>query len=124
MKVCAYCREPLQGRSDKKYCSPYCKSAYHYQISKADEGSTFRKIDAQLKKNRRILKAYNKSGKATVRKQTLLDEGFEPRYFTHYWKNRQGAVYLFCYEYGFLEKKENGRAKYVLVVWQGYMLQQ
>jgi hypothetical protein len=51
----------------------------------------------------------------------LLDEGFDPKYFTNYWKNPKGDVYLFCYEYGFLARKENGRQKYVLVKWQGYM---
>jgi len=67
------------------------------------------------------LKLYNKAGKATLRKEVLLEEGFNPRYFTHYWKNQKGQVYLFCYEYGFLALKENKREKYVLVKWQDYM---
>jgi len=71
--------------------------------------------------NRRLLKAYNKAGKATVRKETLLSDGFNPKYFTHYWKNPKGNIYLFCYEYGFMEKKEERAVKYVLVKWQKYM---
>jgi hypothetical protein len=106
---------------DKKFCSPYCKSAYHYQQNKKKESSLYQSIDRQLKTNRRILKLYNKAGKATVRKEKLLSEGFNPRYFTHYWKNQNGDVYLFCYEYGFLERSENNKAKYILVTWQDYM---
>jgi len=28
---------------------------------------------------------------------------------------------LFCYEYGFMEKTEKGKSKFVLVTWQNYM---
>jgi hypothetical protein len=86
-----------------------------------NQDSLYRQIDKQLKTNRRILKEYNKAGKATVRKTVLLNVGFDPKYFTHYWKNKKGDVYLFCYEYGFLKKTENGKDKYVLVQWQDYM---
>jgi hypothetical protein len=51
----------------------------------------------------------------------LIKEGFNPKYFTNYWKNNRGEVYLFCYEYGFLEREELGKKKYVLVKWQDYM---
>ncbi|MBS2211071.1 hypothetical protein KEM09_06650 [Carboxylicivirga mesophila] len=78
-------------------------------------------IDNQLKTNRRLLKSYNKAGKATIRKAKLLAEGFNPRYFTHYWKAKNGNLYLFCYEYGFMELKDRGADKFILVKWQNYM---
>ncbi len=121
MKSCPECGKELIGRVDKKFCSSYCKSAYHYQQNRDNEKNLFKQIDDQLKLNRRILKEYNKGGKATVRKEILLKEKFDPKYFTHYWKNRKGDVYLFCYEYGFIERKENGRSKFVLIQWQDYM---
>lgn len=120
-KPCLYCGDPLTGRLDKLFCNPNCKSAYHYQKNQEKEASLYNKIDNQLKHNRRILKEYNKAGKATVRKQTLLDEGFNPKYFTHYWKNQKGDIYLFCFEFGYLELKEKGNSKYVLIHWQTYM---
>ncbi len=120
-RKCLECNEILEGRIDKKFCSEHCKSSYHYKRNVKKEDSLFIKIDKDLKNNRRILKEYNKGGKVTVRKEKLLEEGFNPKYFTHYWKNRKGDVYLFCYEFGFLERKENGKAKYVLVKWQEYM---
>lgn len=121
MKKCLNCGESFKGRSDKIFCTIYCKSSYHYQKDLEKDSNLFRKIDKQLKLNRRLLKSYNKAGKSVVRKQKLLDVGFNPKYFTHYWKNQKGDVYLFCYEFGFLEKKEQGKAKYVLVQWQDYM---
>jgi len=120
-RKCIRCGEPIKGRLDKKFCKESCKSAYHYEQSLERSDSLFKTIDKQLKTNRRILKEFNRAGKATVRKQVLLDEGFNPKYFTHYWKAKNGNVYLFCYEYGYMKKSENNKEKYVLVQWQDYM---
>ncbi|MEW7292891.1 hypothetical protein [Aquimarina sp. 2304DJ70-9] len=120
MSDCLYCNTEITGRSDKKYCSVHCKSAHQYQKRKQEEQQYY-KIDKQLKINRKILKAYNKSGLSTVRKEKLISEGFDPKYFTHYWKNKKGQVYLFCYEYGFLKLQDNQKEKYLLVQWQEYM---
>ncbi len=120
MKHCPVCEMEIRGRTDKKFCSLKCKSAYQYQKHKTEE-VLYHTIDKQLKTNRKLLKAYNKSGLSTIRKEKLLSEGFNPKYFTNYWKNQKGQVYLFCYEYGFLELKEKGKEKYILVTWQDYM---
>jgi hypothetical protein len=121
MRKCPNCKEEVKGRTDKVFCTPYCKSSYHYQKDIEKDNNLFRKIDKQLKLNRRLLKVYNKSGKAIVRKEELLKAGFNPKYFTNYWRNQKGDVYLFCYEFGFLEKKEGDKVKYVLIQWQEYM---
>ena len=68
MKMCLYCDEKLEGRTDKVFCNPSCKSAHHYKLSQDKEANLYNRIDNQLKLNRRILKNFNKSGKATVRK--------------------------------------------------------
>jgi hypothetical protein len=78
-------------------------------------------LDKQLKLNRKLLQHFNRAGKVVIRKEELLATGFNPKYFTHYWKNQKGQVYLFCYEYGFLETKEHNLLKYALVQWQDYM---
>ncbi len=118
---CLHCNTKIEGRTDKKFCSPYCRSAFHYQKNKEKEDTLFKTIDRQLKINRKILKNYNKAGLAKVSAEKILNEGFDPKYFTHYWKNKKAQVYLFCYEYGFLELKESNKKKYVLVTWQEYM---
>jgi hypothetical protein len=121
--ACLNCQEPLSGRKDKKFCSSYCKSNYHYEEYKAKEQTLFKKIDRQLKLNRKLLNTFNRAGKATIRASDLSSQGFDPNYFTHYWKNTKGDVYLFCYEFGFLKRTENAKVKYILVRWQNYMVQ-
>ncbi|MEQ3796441.1 hypothetical protein AAFP94_14730 [Flavobacteriaceae bacterium MJ-SS4] len=121
MKKCLNCGKVLEGRSDKIYCDVHCKSSYQYQQTKIKGASFYQKVDKQLKHNRKLLKNYNKAGKATIRASALHKEGFDPNFFTHYWKNLKGDVYLFVYEYGFLKRKENNIEKYVLILWQDYM---
>jgi len=118
---CLSCGKELIGRSDKVYCDLHCKSSYHYRKSLDEAPRFYNKVDNQLKLNRKILKNFNKSGKATVRAKVILDLGFNPKYFTHYWKNQRDDVYLFVYEFGFLKKKENNVEKYILIKWQEYM---
>lgn len=120
-KTCLACGKELKGRSDKRFCDLHCKSSYHYKRSLEEAPRFYNKVDNQLKTNRRILKQFNKAGKATVRASLIKDEGFDPNFFTHYWKNKKGDVYLFVYEYGFLKKQENNVDKYVLIKWQDYM---
>lgn len=118
---CLACYKVLQGRSDKRFCDSHCKSSYYYKKSKLEAPKFFNKVDNQLKLNRKILKYYNKAGKATIRAETILEQGFDTNFFTHYWKNNKGDVYLFVYEFGFLKKREGDREKFVLIKWQDYM---
>ena len=120
IKNCQWCGELLEGRSDKKYCDEHCRSASNRKKQYAKEYS-YRSIDQQLKVNRKILKFFNQAGKTVIRKENLLNKGFNPRFITHYWKSKKGQVYRFCYEYGFLEIKEQTKSKYVLIHWQKYM---
>lgn len=120
-KICLACGNELLGRSDKRFCDVHCKSSYHYRKSLDEAPRFYNQVDNQLKQNRRILKSFNKAGKATVRAATILDLGFNPNFFTHFWKNNKGDIYLFVYEYGFLKRKEGNNEKYVLIKWQRYM---
>jgi hypothetical protein len=121
LRQCLFCNKELKGCSDKKYCDSQCKSAYHYQKAQEQPERFFNKVDNQLKLNRKILKEYNKGGKVTVRATILKKEGFNPNFFTHYWKNQKGDIYLFVYEFGFLRKTEHNTDKFILVKWQNYM---
>jgi len=120
-KTCLSCKKTLEGRSDKKFCDNHCKSAYHYKISINGNGRFYNKVDNQLKLNRRLLKTYNKAGKTTIKASVLIEQGFNPNFFTHYWKSNTNAIYLFVYEYGFLKKTEHNTVKYILIQWQNYM---
>ena len=119
--TCAFCEKPLEGRSDKIYCDVHCKSSHQYQKTKEGKAGFYSQVDRQLKLNRKLLKSYNKAGKATIRESVLLAEGFSPNYFTHIWRNKKGDVYRFVYEFGFLKKEEAHATKFILVKWQDYM---
>ncbi|MFK8046565.1 MAG: hypothetical protein AB8B72_13795 [Crocinitomicaceae bacterium] len=119
------CDKLVKGRVDRVFCSSYCKSDFHANQRKKSGKTYFKlKVDSVLKKNRAILAKYNIKSKATVRKEVLIAEGFNPRVFTHYWKNAKGDTYLFCYDQGFKEVKDNYKDKYLLVLWQSGMEKQ
>ena len=119
-KKCPICSSVVKGRADKIFCSTKCKSIDQYEKRQETEAFYFY-VEKQLRINRKILKRFNKSGFTTIRKSKLVEDGFNPKFFTHYWKNKKDDVYLFVYEYGFLSKNENGKNKYVLVTWQDDM---
>lgn len=123
MKVCPVCGTAVKGRSDKIYCSVECRTVKQYE-RRLDNEQFYLEVDKQLKINRKILKRFNQSGYTTLRSEVLLKEGFNPRFFTHYWKNDKSQTYLFCYDYGFLKLQKDGKDKYLLVTWQPYMNQQ
>ena len=115
---CQECGEKLEGRAGQKFCSPYCKSSYHYKANKLKPESIYVKIDNALKQNRRILKHYNVTGQSQVRKSVLVKAGFNFRYDTHKWKAKNANEYSFCYEFGYRDLKDG---KYMLIMWQDFM---
>jgi hypothetical protein len=121
MRRCPQCDTAVEGRVNKVFCDSYCRTTFHFKKNRFKEESLFSRIDKQLKLNRRLLKLFNKGGKSTVSETKLFEAGFDPKYFTHYWKNDKNAVYLFCYDVGFLSLREQGKAKYLLIDWQDYM---
>ncbi len=120
MKKCPVCDNEIKGRAGKIFCSSKCKSIDQYEKRQVED-AFFIQVDKQLKVNRKVLKKYNRSGFSTLRKEQLEKEGFDSNFFTHYWRNNKGQVYLFCYDYGFLEVEQKGLKKYLLVEWQEYM---
>lgn len=99
---CLNCGEPFKGRSDRKFCSDYCRNAYNNKW-KSYSNAYVRKISYILKKNRKILSDLNPDGKSKVHKKQLLDLGFSFDYFTNIYQTKNGNTYYFVYEYGYLD---------------------
>jgi hypothetical protein len=100
---CRQCGHVLRGRIDKKFCNDYCRNAYNNAL-KSTQYATVRRVNAILLRNRRILSSLldeEETGKVTY--EELLLRGFQLRYHTHEYVNGRGAVYRFCYEFGWLE---------------------
>jgi len=99
---CLNCGEPFKGRSDRKFCSDYCRNAYNNKW-KSYSNSYIRKISYILKKNRKILSELNPEGKTKVHKKQLLDLGFSFDFFTNIYQTKNGNIYYFVFEYGYLD---------------------
>ncbi|MDP4262461.1 MAG: hypothetical protein Q8941_08015 [Bacteroidota bacterium] len=102
-KQCLTCGKTLKGRPDKKFCDSGCRNSYNNRLK--SEGTNFvRNVNNALLKNRRILERLLPTGEKTARanKEKLQELGFQFNYLTHFIKNNRGAVYCFCYEYGYL----------------------
>jgi len=83
IRACIYCQtEIIEGRSDKKYCNAHCRSAYQYTKTLENE-PVYQRVKKALQTNRKIMKKYNLAGFASTRADTLLAEGFNPRFSNH-----------------------------------------
>jgi hypothetical protein len=100
-KQCLDCGTTLKGRADKKFCDDQCRSNYNNRI-KADDSKEVKRINSILFKNRKILTALNLDGKTKVPRSKLEKSGFNFSYATHQYQTAKGAVYVFCYEHGYL----------------------
>ncbi len=110
-KYCLLCKEKLEGRRDKKFCSDYCRTEYHNRRNR-ELAEPVRRINAILKSNRRILAELNPVRKTVVSRQILKAKGFNFRYFTSIYNTKNGNRYYMCYEYGYREIRNQN---YILV---------
>ena len=118
-RKCLYCGKVLVGRSDKKYCDLGCKSAYANK-KKHEKEALVLKVNKQLRQNWKILKTINPQGKSTLRKEYLISQGYNFKYFTNVYRAKNGNTYYFCYDVGMMEVD---KTHVCIVNWQDYMAQ-
>ncbi len=116
-KRCRECNKKLIGRVDKKFCSDQCRTSFNNKLN-SDENNYVRNINNILRRNRRILKELNKTGKVKVSREKLSGKGFEFAYHTSSYRTKEGSHYYYCYEQGYLAVDEN---QYLLVVKKEYI---
>tara|TARA_R100000655_G_scaffold50812_2_gene88418 strand:+ start:449 stop:796 length:348 start_codon:yes stop_codon:yes gene_type:complete len=100
-KTCEECNEKIVGRTDKKFCSDYCRNAYHNRMNK-DASNLIRNTNNSLRKNYRILQELNPGDKTSVAKSKLLSKGFSFEFFTSIYTTKTGKQYFFVYDMGYL----------------------
>jgi hypothetical protein len=105
-KKCMECGAAFSGRADKKFCSDQCRSTHNNRLH-GDVNNYIRNINNVLRKNRRILDELNPGGKIKVAAARLKEMGFDFRYHTTTYKTRDGVVYYYCYEQGYLPIEKN-----------------
>jgi hypothetical protein len=101
-KHCLECGDEMSGRLDKKFCSDHCRANYNNRIN-SDCNNYMRRINRVLRRNRRILTDMNPSGKSTIQKRKLTENGFDFSYFTSTYTTKKGRIYFFCYEQGYVD---------------------
>lgn len=100
-RQCIECGETLIGRSDKKFCSDYCRNAYNNSLNKNTK-NFIRNINNRMRKNWRILEELNPERESKTTRSKLLDKGFDFNYFTSIYTTKAGKVYYFVYNQGYL----------------------
>lgn len=116
---CIACSKTLTGRIDKKFCGDQCRANFHNKHKRKAE-RVIAAVNRQIRKNRTILSRLCPDGKATVRKERLLDLGFSFQYFSSVYVERS-LTYYFSYEYGFApivqqSRTENQPVQKVLII--------
>ncbi len=101
VKTCLECDMKIVGRMDKKFCSDQCRNAFNNKLN-SDGNNYIRNVNNILRKNRRILMELNPTGKSKANRTRLMEKGFDFNYFTNTYTTKAGAIYYFCYEYGYL----------------------
>jgi predicted nucleic acid-binding Zn ribbon protein len=103
IKTCLACNKPIKGRSDKKFCDDSCRNNYNNEL-KSISNNQMRNVNNALGKNRRILEELLPEGKEIVKttKEKLLQKGFLFKYITNIYTTKEGKVYYYCYDYGYL----------------------
>lgn len=96
---CLACHRPLTGRVDKKFCDTQCRANYHNKKKRKNE-RVIAAVNRQIRKNRSILARLCPEGKATVRKEKLVDLGFSFQYFSSLYQEGK-LTYYFSYEFGY-----------------------
>lgn len=85
MKVstCPVCQNSFEGRKNKKYCSPFCKTSYNNEVFQK-KNEDLKKIIVEVKKNRMILKKILEIFQSTPLPGNLLSATkINMKYFTH-----------------------------------------
>ena len=100
-KKCLECGEKIVGRSDKKFCSDYCRNSYNNKIDK-DSKNLIRNINNRLKKNYKILSELNTLGKTKVTRRKLIEKGFDFQLFTSIYTTKTENTYFYVYDQGYL----------------------
>ena len=100
-KACPECGEKLVGRIDKKFCGDDCRNSFNNKLNK-DSKNLMRNINNKLRKNYRILEELNPEEKTKTTKSKLLSKGFDFEYFTSTYTTKNGTIYYFLYNQGYL----------------------
>ena len=100
-KECLEWGEAIKGRTDKKFCTDYCRNTFNNKVNKESK-NLIRNTNNRLRKNYKILSELNSTGKTKVTRSKLFDKGFDFNFFTSIYKTKTGNVYFYLDDQGYL----------------------
>jgi hypothetical protein len=100
--LCLECKEVVQGRADKKYCSDSCRVAHHNQ-RRIEESRSLRAVNLILSRNRSILLHFLDETNSEIELQShhLSLKGFDFSFWTHQTNDSGGNTTSYCYDVGY-----------------------
>lgn len=99
-RTCLECGDPITGRSDKKFCSDYCRTNYNNRRLEASH-SYIRRVNSILLKNKRVLDYMKASQSKSIPLSLAREMGFCQEFHTS--ESRQGRKRIYhVYERKFL----------------------
>lgn len=101
VRTCPQCGERVRGRSDKVFCSDYCRNQRNNFLNK-DSKNFIRNTNNSLRKNHRILEELNSSDKTKTTKSKMVQMGFNFDLFTSIYTTKAGSIYFYVYDQGYL----------------------
>ena len=99
---CQECTTEFRGRTDKKFCSDYCRNAYHNRINR-DSNNLVRTVNNRLRKNYRILRGIAAMpGESPIGRSQLTDRGFDFNSITGIRATQKGRPCYCVYDMGYI----------------------
>ncbi len=102
-KACAACGNPIQGRSDKRFCSVACKNAYNNNARKRTRTEVQEIIDYLLRNREILATLMGESTKETFDRLLLTRAGFRWEYFTGIYLNKEQKTYHLVFDFAWME---------------------
>ena len=101
-RFCRECAVLLKGRSDQKFCSDQCRNQFNNR-NYAQKLALQRQINRILMQNQQILaQLLTIEKKRRVWEMDLQHRGYNFEFHTHTKRTKNGQVYIFCYDFGYL----------------------
>lgn len=104
---CLECNTEFRGRTDKKFCSDYCRNAYHNRLNR-DSNNLVRTVNNRLRRNYRILQGFaTDPGAGLVRRAQLANSGFDFTSITRIKAGHPGGPCYCVYDMGYVAQGED-----------------
>jgi hypothetical protein len=102
---CIFCRKPMTGGADKKFCDDGCRNAFHNMKSGESYNAT-RKINRLLRGNWVILNDLIEVGEDRISLNELERFGFDSRFVTSMEVREDGTMVYGLYDFEFIKDVE------------------